>query len=216
MNEASAAPNKLGASTGEFVELVAAGTPAPGGGSVAAYCGQLAAGLGRMVCNLTAGKAKFGAVEPRIIEIRSHLELLSSKLNALIDEDAESFQHVMSAYKLPKTSEQEAAERTLRINSALKGAISVPLETMRASLEVIRLLEELARIGNPNALSDVASAAQVGKAAINAAYYNVAVNVQSISSTDETDSLTLTAREMIGEAETIAGRVQDAFLGRLG
>jgi formiminotetrahydrofolate cyclodeaminase len=216
MSESHLAKRDLAASTGEFAELVAAGTPAPGGGSVAAYCGQLAAALGTMICNLTAGKPKFSGVEPRVLEIRMRLGRLADELQDLIDEDAVSFQEVLNAYKLPKTSEEEKIERSAGIAKALKHAIAVPSQTVESSFGVIELLDELAKIGNPNALSDVATAAQVAKAAMKAAYYNVAVNLKALSDPGEASVMASKARQMIDRAEDLADEIENAFLRQAG
>ncbi|HEY6332961.1 MAG TPA: cyclodeaminase/cyclohydrolase family protein [Blastocatellia bacterium] len=212
MTEASERAGTLAASTGNFAALVADGTPTPGGGSVAAYTSQLAAALGTMVCNLTAGKPKFSTVESRILEIRAGLEKLSDKLASLIDEDAASFQQVMSAYKLPKASEPEIAARNAKINIALERAIAVPLQTMESSLELLKLIEELSRIGNPNALSDVATAAQLAKAAMKGAYYNVAINVGSLSNPEAGAQTSERARDMIDQSESFASRIDGTFM----
>src|SRR5436305_2865502 len=145
----------LSNSVGNFAELVAASTPTPGGGSVAAYCGVLAASLGQMVCNLTIGKQKYAQAEPRLRAIRSELERLGARLRELIAEDAASFEGVLRAYRLPKDSEEQRAERAAQVQIALRGAVDVPVETAQRSLNVLKLLGELADIGNPNALSDV-------------------------------------------------------------
>src|SRR6185369_330341 len=122
MSELAGADSTLSNSIGNFAELVAAGTPTPGGGSVAAYCGVLAAALGQMVCNLTIGKQKYAEAEPRLIEIRAELEHLSSRLRELIVEDAASFEAVLRAYRLPKVTDVEKSERGAQIQIALGGA----------------------------------------------------------------------------------------------
>src|SRR5438128_10641527 len=124
-------------SIGNFAELVAAGTPTPGGGSVSAYCGVLAASLGQMVCSITIGKPKYAAVEPRLKKIKSELERLSARLQELIDEDAASFEAVLAAYRLPKETDEQKAERTAVIQRAVQGAIDVPSETARRSFDVL-------------------------------------------------------------------------------
>src|SRR5262252_6936287 len=91
----------LASSTGDFATLVAEGTPTPGGGSVAAYCGELAASLGAMVCHLTLGKARYAGSEARVASIREALEGLWNRFRGLIDEDAKSFESVLAAYKHP-------------------------------------------------------------------------------------------------------------------
>jgi formiminotetrahydrofolate cyclodeaminase len=198
----------LSASIGNFAELVAAGTPAPGGGSVAAYCGVLAASLGQMVCNLTIGKPKYAGVEQRITEIRTELEHLGERLTVLIAEDAASFEAVLEGYRLPKDTDEQKARRSTQIQIALKGAVEVPVETAQRGFEVLRLLRELADIGNANALSDVAVGAQLAQTAIRGASYNVGVNLDSISDREAVDTTRQKMKAMIDESLTIAGQVE--------
>ena len=198
----------LSNSIGNFTDLVAAGTPAPGGGSVAAYCGVLAASLGQMVCNLTIGKQKYAVVELRVTEIRSELERLSARLRELIGEDAESFEAVLQAYRLPKDSDEQKAERAAQIQIALQGAVDVPVETAQRGFNILRLLGELADIGNPNALSDVAVGARLAQVAIRGASYNISVNLDSISDRVAADKTREQMKGMIEQAKTIAEQVE--------
>lgn len=197
----------LSDSVGSFADLVAAGTPAPGGGSVAAYSGMLASALGRMMSNITLGKPKYAAATPRLNEIGSQLDQLSTRLRELIAEDAASFEAVLRAYRLPKDTDEEKSERAAQIQIALQGAIDVPLETARRSLEVLTLLRELADIGTPNALSDVAVGAQLARAAVRGASYNVAANLNSLSDSNAADSLRKQMTTLIGRADAFAEEV---------
>ena len=198
----------LSHSIGNFAELVAAGTPAPGGGSVAAYCGVLAASLGQMVCNLTIGKQKYAEAEPRLRAIRSELERLGTRLRELIAEDAASFEAVLQAYRLPKDSDAQKADRAAQIQIALRGAVDVPVETSQSAFDVLRLLHELADIGNRNALSDVAVGAQLAQVAIKGASYNVGVNLDSISDRVAADKTREQMKGMIDHSKTIAEQVE--------
>ncbi|MEK6286884.1 MAG: cyclodeaminase/cyclohydrolase family protein [Acidobacteriota bacterium] len=198
----------LSTSVGAFADLVAAGTPTPGGGSVAAYCGVLAASLGQMVCNLTIGKQKYAEAEPRLKEIRSSLESLSARLRELIAEDAASFEAVLRAYRLPKESDEQKADRAGQIQIALRGAVDVPFETAQRGFDVLALLGELAEIGNPNALSDVAVAAQLAQAAIKGASYNVGVNLDSIADREAADETGEQMKAMIERSKGIAEQVE--------
>ena len=195
-------------SIGNFSELVAAGTPAPGGGSVAAYCGVLAASLGQMACSLTIGKQKFAEAEPRLTEIRSELERLSARLRELIAEDASSFEAVLQAYRLPKESDEQRAHRAAQIQIALRGAVDVPVETAQRGFDVLRLLRELADIGNPNALSDVAVGAQLAQMTIRGASYNVGVNLDSISDREAADKTREQMKCMMTKSRIIAEEVE--------
>lgn len=198
----------LSNSVGNFAELVASGTPTPGGGSVAAYCGVLAASLGQMVCNLTIGKQKYADVEPRVIEIKSQLEQLSSRMRELIAEDAASFEAVLSAYRLPKATDLQKAERGSQIQIALGGAVAVPLETAQRGFEVSRLLGELSKIGNPNALSDVAVGAQLAQLAVSGASYNISVNLDSIADRETADKTREQVKMMSEQSKIIADDVE--------
>jgi glutamate formiminotransferase/formiminotetrahydrofolate cyclodeaminase len=172
---------KLSNAIGVFPDLVAAATPTPGGGSVAAATGMMAAALGQMVCNLTIGKPKYTGRKLRLQLIRTELTDLSAQLRELIAEDADSFEAVLKAYRLPKETGEQQAARAARIQSATLVAINVPMRTAAQSLQVLKLLRELADIGNPNALSDAAVGAQLAHAAIKGASYNVQVNLSSLA-----------------------------------
>jgi methenyltetrahydrofolate cyclohydrolase len=198
----------LSNSVGDFAELVAAGTPTPGGGSVVAYCGVLAASLGQMVCNLTIGKPKYAEVEPRVVEIKSQLEHLSSRMRELIAEDAASFEAVLRAYRMPKATDEEKSEREGQIQIALDGAVAVPLETAQRAFEVSSLLGELAQIGNPNALSDVAVGMQLAQVAVRGAAYNVNVNLDSITDRESAAGTRQQMKMMSVQSKTIADEVE--------
>jgi formiminotetrahydrofolate cyclodeaminase len=198
----------LSNSLGNFTELVAAGTPAPGGGSVAAYCGVLAASLGQMVCNLTIGKQKYAEAEPRLRAIRSELEQLGARLRELIAEDAASFEAVLRAYRLPKDSDEQKTERAAQIQIALQGAVDVPVETAQRGFDILRLLGELADIGNPNALSDVAVGARLAQLAIRGASYNISANLASISDRVGADTTREQMKDMIDQSKALAEQVE--------
>jgi formiminotetrahydrofolate cyclodeaminase len=196
------------ATLGSFAELVAAGTPAPGGGSVAAYCGMMAAALGRMVCNLTIGKPKFADREARLTGFREELERLGRRLRELIAEDAASFEAVLAAYRMPKETDEQKAARSQGIQAAIGVAVSVPLETAERSFEVLKLLREIADSGNPNAISDVAVGSQLAEVAIKGASYNVAANL--VTMTDRNHAREVDARigGLVAEAHALASEVE--------
>jgi methenyltetrahydrofolate cyclohydrolase len=208
MSEPAPAESVLANSVGNFAELIAAGTPAPGGGSVAAYCGVLAAALGQMVCSLSIGKKKYADAEPRLLNVRAVLEELGTRLRELIEEDASSFQDVLRAYRLPKETDEQSVARTEAIQLALQHAVAVPLETASRSMQVLRLLREIAEIGNTNALSDVAVGAQLAKTAITGASYNVAVNLESIADGEFVSTRRQQMDELTERSNAVADEVQ--------
>jgi glutamate formiminotransferase / formiminotetrahydrofolate cyclodeaminase len=198
----------LADTTGTFAEMVAANTPVPGGGSVAAHSGMLAASLGQMVCNLTLGKKKYEGVETRIAEIKAQLEDRGLRLRELIIEDAESFAAVMQAMKLPKETEVEKATRAEQINEATRGAILVPMKTAGVSLEVLILLAELANIGNQNALSDAAVGGQLANTAVKGAFYNVLINLSSLTDKEEAVEFREQIDKIVEEASRTAAQIE--------
>jgi glutamate formiminotransferase/formiminotetrahydrofolate cyclodeaminase len=210
----AAAEENLSDSTGSFGEKVASSAPAPGGGSVAAYSGALAASLGRMVCNLTIGKKKYAAAEPRVKEILSELERACARLRALIAEDAASFESVMEAYRLPKDTDEQKRERDLRIEAASRMAAGTPLETARWAMEVLKYLSELGKIANQNAFSDIATGGQMALAAIKGACYNVGVNLQMIAP-EEAAEMRSETRKLMEEAASIAGAIEADMIARM-
>jgi glutamate formiminotransferase/formiminotetrahydrofolate cyclodeaminase len=204
----------LADSTGNFSEKVAANTPTPGGGSVAAYAGALAASLGRMASNLTVGKKKYADVEPRVKEIASELERTGARLRSLIDEDAASFDAVMEALRLPKETDEEKAARKGRIEAAGRRAAGVPMETARCALEVLKYLGELAKIANQNAFSDIATGGQMALAATKGACYNVGVNLSMLPEEEAAETRS-EIRKLMEEASSIANEIESSMIGRM-
>ena len=164
----------------EYLAKAAAGTAVPGGGSVAALNGALAAGLTEMVANLTVGKKGYEAVEEDMKALADKASQLRNKLTAAIDQDADAYTEVMAAYKLPKTTDEETSLRKQKIQDAIKHAALVPLGVARDALAVIDLAGRAIRKGNKNAASDGAVAAMNARTAALAAIYNVKINLSSI------------------------------------
>jgi glutamate formiminotransferase/formiminotetrahydrofolate cyclodeaminase len=163
-----------------FVASVAAPEAVPGGGSVAAIAASLAAALGEMVAGLTEGKKKYQAVEERVRETHRQLNEVRTALQRLAQEDADAYQGVMAALKLPKETQDQQAARAETLEKAMRLATEVPLSTARFAGKALDLLAQLAEIGNQNALSDAAAGAQLAYAALKAAQYNVLINLAGL------------------------------------
>jgi formiminotetrahydrofolate cyclodeaminase len=164
----------------DFLRKLGSADPTPGGGSVAAAVGAFGASLVRMVASLTLNSPKFADSAARSREIEHVATKLSEKFQRLVNEDAESFDRVSAAYRLPKTTAAEKAARSAAIQSALVGAIGPPAKVIKYSREVCVLTAQLADIGNPNALSDVGCAALCGQAAARCANLNVEINAGAL------------------------------------
>jgi glutamate formiminotransferase/formiminotetrahydrofolate cyclodeaminase len=197
-----------GQSLSGFVADVAAATPAPGGGSVAAHAGALAAALAQMVAGLTIGKKKYAAVEAEMKEAALKASALVTTLTGLVERDAQSYGAVMNAYKLPNEPEDAAKARTRAIDAALIGAAQVPLETARACAEVAELAALVAEKGNTNAVSDGGVAALLAEAACKGAVYNVRINVTSLSDRAQGAGLINEAKQVMARTAAAARKVE--------
>jgi len=180
----SASPPALSDLAKGFVEAVAADTPTPGGGSVSALAGALAAALGEMVCGITLKKKSMVAHHPMVQEARDRLAGLRQRLMEAVDCDAASYESVLAAFKLPKSTEAEQAARREAIESASKKAAEVPLETAQLAVEVARLADSLRPITAPQAASDLSVAHHLAGTALQGALTNVRANLPSIHDTD--------------------------------
>ena len=195
-----------GQSLSGFVASVANSEPTPGGGSVAAHAGSLAAALAQMVAGLTVGRKKYAAVDGRFREIAQRASALGARLSALVELDAKSYASVSAAYKLPKDTPEQIKIRDAAITAALIGASEVPLETARACAAVAELAAEAAEQGNANAVSDAGVAALLAEAACRGAAYNVRINVNSLSDKNAGRALAEAAAEFVKETSVSAKR----------
>ena len=167
-----------------FVAELASSSPAPGGGSAAALSGALGAALISMVCRLTIGKKGYEAFEKDAEGVLERSDLLWVELVSAIDRDAEAFDRVMEAFRLPKGSDDEKTRRAAAIQIAFREACESPRNTALKSLEVLRLCALLLGRVNVNAVSDLGVAAASAHTGLEGALMNVAINLPSIK--DET------------------------------
>ena len=164
-----------------FLHSIAAGSATPGGGSAAAFAGAMGAALVAMVARLTVGKKKYADVEERMQEITSRADILRDALQKAVKLDAQAFDSVMAAFRMPKKSAQEKTARAEEIERATHVAAEVPLQVCRDAVEVLALAAEVAEKGNKNALSDAGSAGAMANACLQAAGLNVKINAASVS-----------------------------------
>jgi glutamate formiminotransferase len=202
------ASKSLAAVVTPFLEALARPTATPGGGSAAALAGALAASLGQMVAGLSSTKKLGAAHKERLGEAVKEFDAASRRLARAIDRDAESFQSVMAAYKLPNNTEEEIRQRHAAVQSALIGAIEVPLEIAREAAQLFESLGQLKPLSGPSMLSDVRVARLMASAAVRGALENVAINLESVTDgsigervRSEARSLTLRITETPLEAD---------------
>ena len=152
----------------------------PGGGSVSALAGCLAASLTAMVAALTLRKEKFRRVAPQMAEIREKATALQQELLDAVDKDADSYRQVLAAFRLPKATDEEKNERSAAIQAAFKRAAEVPLEVAQAALGVIDLAGQAVREGNPDMITDAGVGVLMARSAALGALMNVAINLGSL------------------------------------
>lgn len=201
----------------EYAARLAAGAPTPGGGSVAALVGALAAAMGEMVGNFTVGKPKFVEVEADVRRILAALETQRTRLLDLTDADADAYSQVGAAFGLPRATDEEKAARAEAIEEALKSAAQVPLAVMEACMTVCGQLEELRQKGNPNLLSDVGVAAELTRAALRCAWLNVEVNLAPLKDAAYVAEVRAAMSERVACVESVTqevfARVAEAIRG---
>lgn len=164
----------------EFVEKAASAEPVPGGGSIAAVCGALGVALTEMVANLTIGKDKYSDVQNEMKNIINQSKQLREKLLDDIERDANSFNGVLKAFKLPKGNDEERNVRSTKIQEEYKVAVGVPYDVALTCYKIFPLAEMVVEKGNNSAETDGLVATMCARTAVLAALYNVKINLNSI------------------------------------
>lgn len=183
-----------------FARETASESAAPGGGSVSAYMGALAAALGAMVANLSAHKRGWDDRWKEFSDQAVKGQDIMERLLKLVDEDTAAFAKIMNVFSMPKGTEEEKAARAEAMEKATLYATQVPLRTMQTALEAMPLALEMARKGNPASASDAGVGAIAALAAVKGAQLNVRINAAGLKDRAMADSLTAEAEEIAKEA----------------
>lgn len=184
-----------------FAEETSRESPAPGGGSVAAYMGALGAALGTMVANLSAHKPGWDDRWEEFSRWADKGQALSEELLVLVDEDTRAFNKIMEAFGLPKKTEEDKRLRSEAIQAATLFATQVPLQTMQAAFGAFELCQTMAEQGNPNSVSDAGVGALAARAAVLGAGLNVKINAASLKDRETADKMIAEAEQLIAEAQ---------------
>lgn len=184
-----------------FAEETASESPAPGGGSIAAYMGALGAALSTMVANLSAHKPGWDDRWKEFSDYAERGHALMTKLLALVDEDTAAFNKIMAVFSMPKSTPEEKAARAEALEAATLYATEVPLRTMEASYDVFDYAEAMAREGNPASVSDAAVGALAAKAAVVGALLNVRINAAGLKNRENAEKLLARADEIDKKSE---------------
>jgi len=200
----------------DFIDQVAEGTPAPGGGSAAAHTAALGAALALMVARLTVGKPKYAAAEAESWQVIEEGEALRTRLTAAIQHDAEAFDGILVARRMPKADEVQITARNEAIRVASLYAAQVPLETARDCVAVLRMTVRMAEIGNLNCISDAAAGAHLAKAGFEAARLNVKINLQGYEQDPDAQAFLAEADALREEVERLMGQLEGVLQERAG
>ncbi len=181
----------------EFALETASESPAPGGGSVSAYMGALGASLGTMVANLSSHKRGWDEKWEYFSDWAGKGQVLLAELLHLVDEDTLSYNKVMEAFSLSRSTEEEKNKRAAAIEQATLYAAEVPLKTMHTALRVYDILEAMIEEGNPNSVTDAGVGAPAILAAVKGGYLNVLINVSGLSDKEKAASLKEEAQKIL-------------------
>lgn len=199
----------------EFLNELSSDSPAPGGGSVAAFAGSLSAGLSSMVAALTFEKKGFEMQKAEMEKIGVLAQDTMRAQAAAIDSDTAAFNKVMDAFALPKDSDEQKAARKISIEEANKGATLEPLATLERTIPALDCAMAVAEHGNPNSLSDAGVAGLMARAAAMGAYYNVLINLAGITDEKWSKDIRTKADLLLANAEEKAEAIEKLLLQRL-
>ena len=185
-----------------FAEETASESPAPGGGSIAAYMGALGAALGTMVANLSAHKPGWDDRWEEFSDWAERGQTLMQELLHLVDEDTAAFNRIMAVFAMPKSTDEERAARSAALQEATLYATEVPLRTMRTAMEVFPIVRAMAAEGNPNSVSDAGVGALAARSAVYGARLNVRINAAGLKDRTKAEAL-------VGEADELAARASE-------
>ncbi len=187
----------------QFADETASESPAPGGGSIAAYCGVLGASLTTMVANLSANKRGWDDRWEEFSEVAEQGMALQRKLLSLVDADTAAFNQIMEAYGMPKNDEAAKSARTAAIESATRHAIEVPLQVARTAAAVLPIAANMVERGNPNSVTDAGVGAMAARTAVLGAILNAQVNAKDLKDRAY-------VAEVLAECERLTNEVESA------
>jgi glutamate formiminotransferase/formiminotetrahydrofolate cyclodeaminase len=199
-----------------FIDKLASSSPEPGGGAASAAAAALGAALVSMVGNLTVGKEKYADVQNRIAELLEASEKTRRELEDLVQKDTEVYGVLAAAFKMPRGTDEEKAKRDEAVQSALREATAVPFAIAVKCLEVAKLSEVAAEIGNVNAVSDAGVAALLAEAGAQCAALNVKINLNSINDKDFVREKWEAIKDILSRSEELREKVVKVTYEKLG
>ncbi len=186
----------------DFADETASESPAPGGGSISAYIGALGVSLATMVANLSSHKKGWDERWEEFSNWAEKGQFYKDELIKLVDADTAAFNKIMTAFGLPKGTDEEKVQRKNAIQEATKFAIEIPYKVMQLSFESMTLVKAMAEVGNPNSVSDAGVGALCARSAVMGAFMNVRINASGYD--DKTFVNEIISKGKLIEQQTIA------------
>ncbi|MDE5559286.1 MAG: cyclodeaminase/cyclohydrolase family protein, partial [Bacteroidales bacterium] len=199
-----------------FADETASESPAPGGGSISAYMGSLAAALGTMVANLSSHKAGWDERWEEFSVWAEKGQAMKDALLHLVDEDTNAFNKIMDAFGLPKKTDEEKAARSAAIQEATKYATEVPFHTMQEAFKTFDIVQAMAEIGNPNSVTDAGVGALCARSAVLGAHLNVQINASSLKDEAFKKDILAKAADIAKQAEAREAEILKIVASKIG
>jgi len=190
-----------------FLADVASDAPTPGGGTAAAVAGALGAALAEMVAALTLSKERFAPAHAAMRSISQAARKSRAEFLSLAREDAQAYEAVVAARRLPKENEEQKTSRQHAIDAANRRATEVPMRTARLAASLLSALPELVEKGNPNALSDAGSAAILLESAVEGALLNVGINLPGVADAEFVGQMQKETATLQGDSQRLRAQI---------
>jgi glutamate formiminotransferase / formiminotetrahydrofolate cyclodeaminase len=199
-----------------FADETASESPAPGGGSIAAYIGSLGVSLATMVANLSSHKKGWDERWEEFSIWAEKGELIKNQLIRLVDADTKAFNQIMAAFGLPKSTADEKAIRNKAIQDATKYAIEIPFRVMETAFQSLEIIKAMAEAGNPNSASDAGVGALCARSAVLGAFLNVRINATGYDDKDYVTDILARGSEIEKRAITLEAEILKIVDGKIG
>lgn len=200
----------------DFADETASESPAPGGGSISAYVGALGVSLATMVANLSSHKKGWDDRWDEFSNWAEKGEALKSELVRLVDADTKAFNQIMSAFGLPKSTDEEKAARSKAIQEATKFAIEIPFKVMQIAYASMEVIKAMADTGNPNSVSDAGVGALCARSAVMGAFMNVRINAAGYEDKAYVTNILNKGREIENNAIALEAEILKIVDGKIG
>lgn len=199
-----------------FADETASESPAPGGGSIAAYVGSLGAALATMVANLSSHKKGWDERWEEFSNWAEKGEQYKTELLRLVDQDTNAFNQIMTAFGLPKSTDAEKAARTKAIREATKFAIEIPFKVMELAYGSMEVIKAMAETGNPNSVSDAGVGALCARSSVMGAFMNVRINAAGYDDTEFVADILRRGREIENKTIALESEIINVVNGKIG